>query len=74
MVESNLSHFAASALQIPTIGNFVNDMGGPLDHGSDEAKEPQEGHTNDGTEAGQSGTQWHAIDIERGPVPTPHGS
>ena len=58
-VTSNLSHFAASGFGMPSFGNMVSEMGGPLDHGPDEAEEPQEDPSIDVVEAGPSGTQWH---------------
>ena len=56
---SNLSHFAASGVGMPSFGNISGEMGGPLDHGPDEAEEPQGGPSDDVMEAGPSGTQWH---------------
>ena len=58
MVASHLSQFGASEIRVPTLGSFVNDMGHPLDHGFDEAEEPQGGSSDDAAEAGPSGTQW----------------
>ena len=54
---SNLSHFTTSGIGMPSFGNMVNEMGGPLDHGSDEAEVPEEGPFSNATEAGPSGTQ-----------------
>ena len=58
-VTSNLSYLAASGIGMPSFGNVLGEMGGPLDHGADEAEVPEEGWSIDVAEAGPSGTQWH---------------
>ena len=58
-VPSNLSQFAASGIGMPSFGNISGEMGGPLDHGPDEAEEPQGGPSDGVMEAGPPGTQWH---------------
>ena len=61
-VTSNLSQFAASGIGMPSFGNVVSEMGGPLDHGHDDDEESQEGSFHDVMEAGLSSTQWHEGD------------
>ena len=45
-VASHFSQFAASGFHLPVLGEIVNDMGDPLDHGFDEAD--PEGNTTQG--------------------------
>ena len=58
-VTSNPSHLAASGIGMPSFGNVLGEMGGPLDYAAGEAEMPEEGSFDDVMEAGRSGTQWH---------------